>query len=42
MHNVRWGKTMGVIYLENTTIKLKSLAVGAAAGKKNDETSDME
>ena len=38
---------MGVIYLENTTIKLKSLAVeaaaaAAAAGKKNDETSDME
>ena len=43
MHNVRWGKTMGVIYLENTTIKLKSLAVAAAAaGKKNDEMSDME
>ena len=35
---------MGVIYLENTTIKLKSLAVAAAAAavKKNDETSDME
>ena len=43
MHNVRWGKTMGVIYLENTTIKLKSLVVAAAAaGKKNDEMSDME
>ena len=42
MHNVRWGKRMGVIYLENTTIKLKSLAVAAAAVKKNDETSDME
>ena len=42
LHNVRWGKTMGVIYLENTTIKLKSLAVAAAAVKKNDETSDME
>ena len=41
MHNVRWGKTMGVIYLENTTMKLKILAV-AAARKKNDETSDME
>ena len=43
MHNVRWGKRMGVIYLENTTIKLKSLAVAAAAAvKKTDETSDME